>query len=282
MFCRACSRGGLFVGLMRVETRTSVESDAIELELKGSYGLFSAEATTTFSEVTRRHDASVYCTLYAEGGPALQLGDPTDPGSLLTVANAWMRAMVEDPDRYARPLEWTLSPVRIADGPWPNAESVRHAQDVLEFCARERTELLDELNLLDWIREHPAWFSWAGTSVTLTDVDRAWRARQGDLDLLAACASAALDAPADAVMPAPYAAARVPAQEYRGVATPDPLPTGKPRPVPPGNQRDWRFCVKCHAMFFDGYAQLKGLCPGGGGHQSAGLNFSLAHSGDAA
>ncbi len=41
-------------------------------------------------------------------------------------------------------------------------------------------------------------------------------------------------------------------------------------------QRDWRYCQKCHAMFFDGYPD-KGLCPSGGGHSAAGFNFVLTH-----
>jgi hypothetical protein len=38
----------------------------------------------------------------------------------------------------------------------------------------------------------------------------------------------------------------------------------------------WRYCGKCHVMFFDGYAD-KGSCPGGGGHTSIGLYFGLPY-----
>ena len=41
-------------------------------------------------------------------------------------------------------------------------------------------------------------------------------------------------------------------------------------------QENWRFCQKCEAMFFDGYAD-KGLCPGGGGHLAQGYNFNLPY-----
>jgi hypothetical protein len=41
-------------------------------------------------------------------------------------------------------------------------------------------------------------------------------------------------------------------------------------------QRDWRFCIKCHAMFFDG-VDNKGVCPGGGGHNAEGYVFMLPH-----
>lgn len=41
-------------------------------------------------------------------------------------------------------------------------------------------------------------------------------------------------------------------------------------------QDQWRYCTKCHALFFDGYAN-KGRCPAGGGHRAQGYNFVLPH-----
>jgi hypothetical protein len=41
-------------------------------------------------------------------------------------------------------------------------------------------------------------------------------------------------------------------------------------------QTDWRFCVKCGAMFFDGFPD-KGRCAADGGHAAAGFNFVLVH-----
>ena len=41
-------------------------------------------------------------------------------------------------------------------------------------------------------------------------------------------------------------------------------------------QLDWRFCIKCHAMFFNGFADT-GTCPAGGGHNAEGLIFGLPH-----
>jgi hypothetical protein len=37
-------------------------------------------------------------------------------------------------------------------------------------------------------------------------------------------------------------------------------------------QPEWRFCEKCHAMFFDGRPD-KGRCPVGGGHLASGSGF---------
>jgi len=41
-------------------------------------------------------------------------------------------------------------------------------------------------------------------------------------------------------------------------------------------QRDWRFCHKCQAMFFDGFP-TKGSCAAGGTHEAMGYNFVLPH-----
>lgn len=42
-------------------------------------------------------------------------------------------------------------------------------------------------------------------------------------------------------------------------------------------QLDWRFCVKCSTMFWDGLPDDKGVCPDGGGHNAEGLIFQLPY-----
>jgi hypothetical protein len=42
------------------------------------------------------------------------------------------------------------------------------------------------------------------------------------------------------------------------------------------SQDEWRYCNKCHAMFYNGY-QEKGKCPLGSQHEAAGYNFTLPH-----
>ncbi len=43
-------------------------------------------------------------------------------------------------------------------------------------------------------------------------------------------------------------------------------------------QTEWRFCNKCHVMFYDGY-EAKGTCAAGGGHVAQGYGFVLPHRG---
>jgi hypothetical protein len=42
-------------------------------------------------------------------------------------------------------------------------------------------------------------------------------------------------------------------------------------------QAAWRFCFRCHNMFFDGVWDRKGVCAAGGGHAAAGWTFYLPH-----
>lgn len=227
-FIRACQSGGLFVGLMRVETFDETVATQIEGELKGTYGLFSADAQIKFSDVKRKYNVDVYCAVYAEGGPAIQIQDPSDPKELLTLANTWMAAMFADPNQYSRVYEWTLSPISIAEGPLPpNQVDIEHSHDVLVFCAQQRAMLLDQLNQLNWWLQHQGKYDWTG-SATPEQIAEAAHATQSDLDTVAACASAAMDTPKQALMPADYAAAQVPSKKY---PLSQPPPVG-PKPLP--------------------------------------------------
>jgi hypothetical protein len=229
VFARACRRGGLFVGVMQIETFDESEATSIEAELRGSYGLFSADVAAKFSEVTKMHNSKLYCTVYSEGGPAIVLQQPDDPALLLTLANNWMQAMQSDPNHYSRPYQWTLSPLSIAEGPLPlNAVDIQNAQDVLKFCAGQRLALLDQFNLLDWWTKHPNQYDWAA-SYTVGQARQAAADTQRDLDTVAEAASAAINDPAHAVRPADYAQAH--GRPYPAGALPAVYPKPKPGPV---------------------------------------------------
>ncbi len=241
MFLRACKRGGLFVGLVRVETFDETEATSIEGELRGAYGAFSADAKTNFSKVTSNHNASVYCQVYVEGGPAVVISDPTDPKQLLDAANAWVQALYNEPEKYAHPYEWTVSPITIAEGPMPpNVADIQHTQDVLTFCAQQRAALLDQLNLLTWWNLHQDQYDWTGAATPQQVADAA-SATQTDLDTVAACASAAINNPNSAVMPADFATAHgkkyplsqpPPKAPKAKSAAPAPTPAAPPIPTP--------------------------------------------------
>jgi hypothetical protein len=147
---------------------------------------------------------------------------------LLAAANQWLKAMYDNPDKYGVPYEWTLTPIAIAEGPMPpNQAEIEHAQDVLKFCFQERATLLDQLNLLNWWSRHQDHYDWTGAA-TAQQIADSVRATQIDLDTVASCASAAIDDPAHAVMPAGYAATQSPPRTYPSSL---PLPKG-PKALP--------------------------------------------------
>jgi hypothetical protein len=128
-----------------------------------------------------------------------------------------------------------LTPITIAEGPMPpNAVDLQKAQDVLQFCARRRTALLDHLNLFTWITDHPERYDWATTQVSPQEVATAARAAQSDLDIVASCASNAITNPSEAHFPAEFASAR--GAVYPALAVvPAPLPTAIPARPGPSN-----------------------------------------------
>jgi len=230
-FVRGVSRGGLFVGVLRVETADSKSSDDISAELQGSYGLFHADAKTKFQETLTRHNAKVFCMMYHEGGPTdLKITDPTDPIQLLSAANDFLTSFATKPAEVAVPYRVTAAPVVIANGPLPsNAAELEHAQDVLLFCAKKRSDLLDQLNLLEHIIETPSKFDFSN-GASIDAIRKAANDVEFDLDTIAACAGAAINHPGSAAMPAEFAKQRQ--QAFPIAVMPTLLPVAKQGPEP--------------------------------------------------
>lgn len=206
VFVRGIGRGGLFAGWLRVETGSSQQSEEIAAELQGSYGLFSADAKTKFESLQKKYRASAYLDLYHEGGPVdLRISDFTNPLELLENANRFLESFNTDAAGVARPYFATLAPLTIAQGPLPpNSADLEHAQDVLVACSKARSRLLDKINLLEYILDNAGKFQFAN-GTDRTSFQKTVQDFQADLDLVAACASAAIRSPAAALMPATYA-----------------------------------------------------------------------------
>jgi PASTA domain len=208
MFVRGLDRGGLFVGVFRLDVHSERDQQDISADLEGSYGLFSASAAMKFNEVRSKFRCDALVSMYHEGGPVdLQITDPTVPSQLLDNANRWLRSFQDDPARNAVPYSVTLAPLTIAEGPLPpNTADIEHAQDVLVLCAKKRSQVLDQINLLSFILAHQSSFDWTGDPTpTPASVDAALNGFEMDLDLVAECASLAINHPADAVTPAKFA-----------------------------------------------------------------------------
>jgi hypothetical protein len=226
MFVRGVGRGGLFVGVIQIDTSNSADSESISAELSGSYGLFSGDAKTHLDSLQKKFRSEIHISVYHEGGPVdLAMNDIQNPVELYELLVRWLQSLEHEPDKYSKPYYTTLAPIQIADGPMPpNAADVQHAQDVLIYCAKERSAILDNINLLGFVRQHPANYVW--TEPTTPDtITQALTTYQADLDLVAHCASQAINDVTKAVTPADFAAAT--GSSYPKGTMPMPMPASK-------------------------------------------------------
>lgn len=230
MFVRGIDRGGLFVGVFRLDVHTEQDQQDISAALEGSYGLFSASVAAKFNEVRSKYRSDAVVSMYHEGGPVdLQITDPTVPNQLLDNANRWLKSFQDDPARNSVPYSVTLAPILIADGPLPpNSADIEHAQDVIVMCARDRSQILDRINLLNFVLSHQGAYDWTGDPApTPASLTSSLTGFELDLDLVAECASLAINHPIEAVTPAKFAS-------DRGRIYPSVLPImPKPKPISP-------------------------------------------------
>lgn len=226
MFVRGVERGGLFMGVIRVNTQSEEESQKISMALSGSYGPFSAEAKANFEKATRNTKSEIAVKVYHEGGPeGLVVNNPTDPMEVLRLMNEFLKSFQDAPERQAVPYNVTLAPMVIANGPLPpNAADIQHAQDVLAICATARADILDQLNLMTYIMKSESRFDFPPPTTT-ADVAAAVKNLELDLDLVAKAASRTMNDASKAVTPAELATEQ--GTVYPLGIAPSPAPTRK-------------------------------------------------------
>ena len=236
MFVRGIARGGLFVAVLRIETESVEDAESLSTELSGSFGFFSAEAQGRFRETMARFRASLSSDLYHEGGPLnLAINDPTDPTEPLKRANEFLTSLQNRPDEFSVPYSVTLAPITIAKGPLTlNPVEIQNAQDILAFCAKRRSVAFDQLNLLTYIVDNPTHFDFSA-SATLQEIRDASAAAQADLELIADCASSAINDPKNAKFPAVFAEEK--GEVFPQTKMPKAMPT--PKPTPPDFEGVW-------------------------------------------
>lgn len=233
MFIRGINSGGLFVGCFRLDTGSEQMSTDIAAELSGSYGLFSAEAEVKFREVQQRFRSSLTVSMYHEGGPVdLHIDSIDQPLELLRNMNLFLESFQSRPDQVAIPYSVTMAPMVIAHGsPEPlNEIDLQHAQDVLIFCAKRRTALIDQMNTYQFIADNPSRFKFEN-GASLREMQDASSACQLDLDLIARCASRAMNRPGEAKLPEPFSVSV--GEDYPKAFEPAVMPTAVPLVVAP-------------------------------------------------
>ena len=175
-------------------------------------------------EVQKKHQSDIRITVYHEGGPIdLSMDNLTDANQLYVMLQEWLKSFQDNPAANAKPYSVTLAPIAIANGPIPpNAADIQHAQDILVICAKERSKILDGLNLMEFISQNPSRYEFVAPT-TPADIVKAFVGYQADLDLVAKAASHAINKMTEAVTPAEFALKT--AKPYPQGVPPTPMPT---------------------------------------------------------
>jgi hypothetical protein len=120
----------------------------------------------------------------------------------------WLTSFRDDSERNALPYSATLAPMTIAKAPPPpNEAEISHAQDVLVLCAKMRSRILDNFNLVNFVTDN-AWRCEFTDPVTAADFIKASNGYQSDLDVVADCAALAMRDVSGAKTTADYARER--------------------------------------------------------------------------
>jgi hypothetical protein len=214
-FVRGIATGGRFVGVIRIDTKSSQSKNEVDLALSGSYGLtVDAETRLKISNVLNSANARVEAFIINDGGRVTTRPTSADPLELLTQLyrsmDEWTATIRNEPKAYSV----TLAPYVIALGPNPpNIADLEHQRDVLIRCAKLRTHTMDKLNLVEYILD-PAHRNEFAIIQPPSGPDLAalQAALARDLDVIADAASFAIDKPREAREPETFM------REIRGVA----------------------------------------------------------------
>jgi hypothetical protein len=218
-FVAGLETGGQFFGVIRIDVRSETDQQTIENSLSGSYGPFSADIHVTLTNAMTQTNSSAETFLYYEGGNVQT--KPQTPDDLFAAANEWSKSVLQAPKPYTA----LLLPWIIANGPNPpNAADLDHQRDVLKACAKLRSQVIDRLNVLEYMIDpaHTSEFI-----MSATDPDRLAQlhaAVSGDYDMIQDAASFAIDNAKDAMEPETFARTNKGLPTYAVTVLPPDLP----------------------------------------------------------
>jgi hypothetical protein len=199
-FVAGIESGGQFFGMIRIDVASETDNTKISGALSGSYGTFSAKVSTDLNEAVKNTHSKVSATLYYEGGNVTTT--VRTPDDLFTAKDEWERSVAN----MAKPYAVLLLPWIIANGPNPpNAADLQKQRDVLIACAKLRSQVMDRLNLLEYIMD-PLHLN--DFQIQPGDADKLSKLHAAvslDADIVQEAASFALDNVKEAVEPETYA-----------------------------------------------------------------------------
>ena len=230
--------GGEFFGVIRIDVKTEQDKQDIENSLSGSYGPFSADVSVSVQNSMKQTNSQAETFLYYEGGN-VQI-KPQSPADLFAAADQWSQSVLQTP----KPYKALLLPWILANGPNPpNAADLEHQRDVLIACARLRSQVIDRMNVLEYmgLPEHQDEF--VMVSPYPDRLAQLHAAVSQDYDLVEQAASYAIDNPKLAVEPETFARTVKSMPSYTITVLPTDLPKrldGSTIKVPDFSQvNDW-------------------------------------------
>jgi hypothetical protein len=192
MFVRGLVTGGLYIGVMQIETTGGTDKQNVKGHLSAAYGLFGKAQADFNREIMRiLSGRSFYVTGYVEGGA---LSTPRSPEELLNSVSNWPTTVKGN----AVPYGALLSPYSIL--PLPNPPTfvnIQHQKDVLAQCAQIRNDDLTALADIHYIKSKPQEFVDVGNY----QLDQLQNELNQDLNTVTKAAQDALNNPKDASLP---------------------------------------------------------------------------------
>lgn len=192
MFVRGLVTGGIFFGVIEVQTHDSDENEKVSTALKASYAAFSADGSfdDNFHQTLRTRQTNVRC--HIEGGQTSPI--PLQVDTMITFAANWPGTVMNKAVPYSAVLNaYSILPIPAE----PNFIELQHQRDVLIQCSILRDQDLQVLNNINYILSHSDQFidpEQFPLGQIRNDLD-------ADLNTIAAAASHALDHPKEAALP---------------------------------------------------------------------------------
>jgi hypothetical protein len=236
-FVRGIDTGGRFVGLVRIDTKSTQSKTDVDAALSGSYGLtIDADTRLKISNVLNTANARAEAFIIFDGGRVTTRPTSRDPIELLNqlfkAMDEWTATVKNDPKAYSV----TLAPYAIALGPAPpNLADLEHQRDVLIRCAKLRSHTTDMLNLIEYILDPAHVDEFAIIQPPSgPDLPALQAALASDLDVIAEAASFAIENAKEAKSPEDFMRKNKHVADFKLTALPANLAqhTGGNRVVP--------------------------------------------------
>jgi hypothetical protein len=201
-FVRGIRTGGLFTGVVQVESSSKDDRENISGEIGASYAAFELKISAEHDKESTSSQTTFTAKLYVEGGDRAAIAnafDQKDPRTLFTAAKIWASTV----GTFGVPYRVTLAPTSLARGapPPPDAAQIQLAQDTLEECARQRASLLDGLNRIEYVLSHEAEYGFNPKTITPQELQDLATTFSDAVTAVEKCASVAMTDPSKAILP---------------------------------------------------------------------------------